>query len=127
MSHRRILATSHAILRCWETARRLGLFDEEEKFRTTIQNGDEEGEEAVFEYIIPVDKVPELSTDPVNLRLVTPATRRTDENGPLGDTAQRYVAGVQSLSEEVLYGVEDKLGYNAKEREEIWNKEVEEA
>jgi hypothetical protein len=122
VSSRRCFATSTAILRCWETARRLGLFKDNGNFYSIIQQGPDEGEECVFEYIIPVELVPEFSTDPLNFRITTPSERRKGEGTELSESEQRYLAGLQSLREEVLHGVEDDLGYNAKEREDIWQR-----
>ncbi len=125
-SGQRRMMTTGAILRNFETAKALGLFDEGGKFDLRIRLGREKGKTAKFEYIVPAGKAPAFSTDLANLRLVTPETMR-QPGAPFTAEEQAYLDQLDTMKKEVLFGRDNELGRTQDERRAIWQAEVDRA
>lgn len=123
-SGQRKMMTRGALLRNWEKARELGLFDKNGKFGRHISLGGEKGKIASFEYIVSAGKYPVFSTDLSNLRIVTPETKRKKGAGPSAwDLA--YRTQLENIEDEVLHGLPDELGRTSAENLALWKGEVE--
>ncbi len=107
------LQAQSALLKTWEEAHSLGLFDVGSKFTTKITRGPDTGKECVFEYIAPPDQLPLFSNDYANVRVVAPSKQR------VGTELSPYdLAAVQRLSR---IG-EEALGIRLEEKQD--NKEA---
>ncbi|NNE90335.1 MAG: hypothetical protein HKN23_01685 [Verrucomicrobiales bacterium] len=121
--HRRML-TEGSIIRCWEKARELGLFDKNDKFGLTIRQGSDRGKKAMFEYIIPPEVNASFTTDLSNLRLVTPGEKRK-KGAELTDREKGFLENLSWIEQEVVEGREDDMGRTPVENLALWKAEVE--
>jgi len=90
------LLTSNAILDAWREAAGRGLFNEIGKYYGTITKGRGEGQECVFELIVPAEAYPPGSNQLANLRLVPAELRRTDP-AKLNSREQSYRGELEGL------------------------------
>lgn len=125
-SGQRRMMTEGAILRNWEKARELGLFNEKGAFQKQIRIGPEKKKTASFEYIVPSGRAPIYSTDLANLRLVTPGTKRK-KGAKLTPWELAYLDQLDVMKEEVLHGRIDELGRTSAENIAIWKAELKRA
>ncbi len=130
-THESVVASS--LVRMWENARGLGLFNSEGSFSTVITRGNDKGAKAVFEYVVPVSKAPEFSRSIANLRLVSPSAARTQ---PESVTPQElaYANQLQAILRESTNVAAQKkfdqgpntnaMGRTKEEEYAIWQKEM---
>ncbi|MEM7144659.1 MAG: hypothetical protein AAF591_05960 [Verrucomicrobiota bacterium] len=126
MSRKRMLVTAGTIVRSWEAARALGLFNESRRFSHEITRGPDQGKRCVFEYIVPTEKYPGFSKELMNVRLVAPsdARKKGEEHSERDMTVGAELA---ALEKEVLYGRPDEMGRTAADNLRLWEAEVEAA
>ena len=98
LSARREMESRLVVLEAWQEAQGLGLFDDDWKFSREIKNGPDAGKDCVFEYLVPVEIVPRLSTDPMMLRIVPPSEQRKE--GPLTMKEEYLLERLMTLSEQ---------------------------
>ncbi len=123
--HRRLMLNG-SIIRNWETARELGLFDGKGKFTNRIRFGEEKGKLASFEYIVPTKVDAAFSTEISNLRIVTPSEKR-NEKTPFPAADRMYQEQLNLIRYEVLHGRDDHLGRTHTQNMALWRAGIERA
>jgi hypothetical protein len=130
---RRVVAQS-ALIRAWEEARVLGLFDEEGEFTGEITRGPDQGQKAVFEYIVPADRAPHFSRDYANIRIVAPSEARREggaitpgDEVALGQLTRIYEESEAKEAHDVLEKAAplNEIGETAREEREEFARELE--
>lgn len=81
-THRMILATN--LVQMWKEADALGCFDDEHAFTGLITRGPDQGKQAVFEHIVPLELAPRMSRDISNVRLLPPSKSRESGGADAG-------------------------------------------
>jgi hypothetical protein len=69
---------TNAVVAAWGDARSMGLFDEHGKFRETITQGRDVGDDCAFELIVPGDLYPPASNQLSNVRIVREKEKRAE-------------------------------------------------
>ena len=130
------LATMNAVLNAWETAYAYGAFDEEKRYTGHGTKGRYQGQELIFENIVPREVAPEFAGYIGNLRIVPVALARKKGDAPtsrelgyleeLRDLRKEYLTKQKLLAYENRKPI-PKLALSAEEAEKRYQKEVEKA
>jgi hypothetical protein len=129
---RRVAAVS-ALVAAWREARGLGLFGPDGKFNPKITKGADNGSECVFEYIVPMNLLPELSRDIANLRIVSPSRARqisalpTPREQALATSMKaipKEVAGLKSLASIEDGKPANAIGQTLEEATKLWKAQM---
>jgi hypothetical protein len=125
----------------WNEARALGAFDERHQYTGKILKGADVGNDAVLEYIVPLDLAPSFSKEIANIRLTAPGRARSSQAQPTDrelayqatlDAIVREIAGMKTLAEIARPKAKDRLppvavdasGLSKEEALKRWKKEM---
>lgn len=90
------------IVRMWEQAVQMGLFDDEWKFHKTVTRGMHTGKQVKFDYAVPLSRVPRLSKDLSNIRMFVEGSLPPSD----GTLTQRQLAFATQL-DSIIHEVEE--------------------